>query len=121
MDGFTYLVIIIITIIKVLSPKYTRTLHEKAINAFSSYCHCIQSCHCCCLHMCPLSAHVCCLFRFCPTQTLLRTRDGEYKAIHCEGRLSRAEVDPWLACHGYLLPITSFAAWKLPSNEALTA
>ena len=60
-------------------------------------------------------------FAFCPTQTLLRARDGEYKAIHCEDRLSGAEVDPWLACHGYLLPITSFAVWKLPSTEVLTA
>jgi len=48
------------------------------------------------------------------------TIDGKYKFLHCEDSVTVAEVDPWLGCHGYLLPIasltncvTNFALWHL--------
>ena len=63
---------------------------------------------------------VCCILCFCPTHPLLKARYGKDEFFHCgEDSVTGAEIDTWLGCHGYLLPIASFAS-RLICCMALT-
>jgi len=68
-----------------------------------------------------IHASLCCILPLCPTHPLLRPKDGKYKFFHCEDSVTGSEVDLWPGCHGYLMPVISFAVWHLPSNEVSTS
>ena len=79
-------------------------------------------------HMPPPSAHVLHLcmefavfYAFAPlTHPLLKARYGKDEFFHCgEDSVTGAKIDTWLGCHGYLLPIASFAS-RLICCMALT-
>ena len=72
-----------------------------------SYCH--GSCAIAVIGTATLLFHkICCIL---PTHPLLRAKDVEYKIFYSKESVTDAEVEPWLGCHSYLLPITSFAVW----------